>query len=142
MEALFVSAGGTAYAMSVFEKQKEAQPSTKTVKLVNAIMDGIMTYASNSDAVDKIYSSAIEWRDLELWKRVVSLYIRPISNTPYDKIASAVQYFGFSSLQKTCVITSIHDLIVIHELMSCTVTITFLHFLVKVCCKSILSKLE
>lgn len=87
--------------MSILEAQKQNPPTEKNLRLANSILGKLGLYSRDPVSRDKIYSYALEWRDVDIWKRVANKYLdsQPISEAISAKLASAVQQLGFSALQ-------------------------------------------
>lgn len=94
-----MDAGGFSHTLSKLEKQNP--PTLDGLKLVDIIMEKVNS--EHSKVLDIMYDHAITWINLDLWKRVLGVYMTAPSLAlhPYRKFGEAVKVFRAADCSAT-----------------------------------------
>jgi len=96
-EKILLDAGGLTYVHAKLNQSKKSPPTAENLRLVEAIMQ--RAGPSHKVVLAALYEDAIAWRDLSLWKRIITIYSQPSSSNSWKRVPEAVATFGFEVLR-------------------------------------------
>ena len=82
-EKILLDAGGLTYVHAKLNQSKKSPPTAENLRLVEAIMQ--RAGPSHKVVLAALYEDAIAWRDLSLWKRIITIYSQPSSSNSWKR---------------------------------------------------------